>query len=176
MPLYDQWIAEYRVCSEMGDARFSPCRTWRYSLSRDLDAQNGRGVVTFIGLNPSTADAVSGDPTTRRCIGFARSWGFSRMHLINVYAFRATNPRIALKADDPVGPENADVVHEIVGASDLVICAWGVWGVGPNADAVVQLLSAPHCLGHTKLGAPRHPLYVKACTAPTPFVQKYARA
>ena len=169
MPLYDQRLARYRVCCDMGDARFSPCRTWRYSLSRDLDAENGRGVVTFIGLNPSTADAVSDDPTTRRCVGFARSWGFSRMELVNLYAFCATNPGVALKAVDPVGPDNMAVVDEILSASDLVICAWGSFGVGPTADRILEVVSAPHCLGRTKLGAPRHPLYAPGSTKPLLF-------
>jgi len=118
------------------NARFSPCRTWRYSLTRDVGLPHSSGVVTFIGLNPSTADETSNDPTTRRCVAFARSWGFARMHLINVYAFRATTPSVALRADDPVGPENQTVVQEILGSSDLVICAWGTQGIGAFLDDV----------------------------------------
>ena len=152
----------------------SSCGTWRYSLTRDVDQAEGNnseasGVVTFIGLNPSTADETNNDPTTRRCIEFARSWGFSRMHLVYVYALRATNPSVALKADDPIGPENLGVVEEILASSDLVICAWGALGVGLTADRILKLVPAPHCLGRTKLGAPRHPLYVHASTKPMPF-------
>ena len=127
-------------------------------------------MVTFIGLNPSTADEASNDQTTRRCIGFARSWGYSRMNLVNVYAFRATNPPTrSRRLTISVGPDNQEVIQEILLISNLVICAWGTFGAGPNADDVRALVSAPHCLGRTRLGAPRHPLYVNARTTPTPF-------
>lgn len=149
-------------------AYLSPCRTWRYSLTRDVAPITGEGTVAFVGLNPSTADETQDDPTIRRCIAFARSWGFARLKMLNVYAFRATDPRAMFAAADPIGPDNDCTIAKVVGGSDLVVCAWGVHGADRAAD-MLGLIAAPHCLGLTKHGAPRHPLYLRADTAPVPF-------
>jgi hypothetical protein len=147
----------------------SPCRTWRYSLTRDVAASTGAGTVAFVGLNPSSADETTDDPTIRRCTGFARRWGFARLAVINLYAYRERHPRTLATVADPVGPENDDVIAEVVEGSDLVVCAWGAWA-GPFASArvarILDLVAAPHCLGLTKHGAPRHPLYVRADALP----------
>ena len=150
-------------------AHFSPCRTWRYSLTRDVAPLTGHGTVTFIGLNPSTADEQTDDPTIRRCTDFARRWGFARLTMVNLNAFRATDPSVMLDADDPVGPDNDRAIAEAVGRSDLVVCAWGINAIEERAREALSLVPAPHCLELTKHGAPRHPLYVKATTTPMPL-------
>jgi hypothetical protein len=151
-------------------AVFSPCRTWRYSLVRELDGGGG-GAVVFVGLNPSTADESLDDPTTRRCVGFARAWGYARLELVNLFAYRATRPASLITAVDPVGPLNLDAVRAAVDRAAFVVCAWGNHGLGPAADAVLELVRGPHCLGLTARGAPRHPLYVRASARPRPFGQ-----
>jgi len=150
------------------DAAFSPCRTWRYSLTRAA-AREGERTVIFIGLNPSTADESRDDPTTRRCVGFARDWGFAEMKLVNLFAFRATRPAELRAAPDPVGPGNEDAVRSAVAAADLVVCAWGNEGIGSDTGAVLDLVDRPYCVGTTLGGAPRHPLYVRASTSPARF-------
>jgi hypothetical protein len=150
-------------------AYLSECGRYRYSLTRDVAPLTGEGTVAFIGLNPSTADATTDDPTIRRCIRFARDWGFARLKMLNLYAFRATDPVVMFAADDPVGPENDCTIAKVVGGSDMVICAWGVHGTGKRVEDVLRFTGAPHALGLTKDGAPRHPLYVKADTVPVPF-------
>lgn len=150
-------------------AYFSPCRTWRYSLTRELAPQTGEGTIAFIGLNPSTADESRDDPTIRRCIGFARRWGFARLVVLNLFAFRATRPTALLAADDPVGPENDSTITGVLGSADLVVCAWGAFPNGGRSADVLELVAAPHCLGVTKKGSPRHPLYARASAGPLPW-------
>lgn len=157
-------------------AYLSPCRTWRYSLTRDVAPLTGEGTCTFIGLNPSTADATHDDPTTRRCMRFARDWGYARLKLVNLYAYRATDPDAlwdaARDGDDIVGPDNDCTIAKVVGGSDLVLCAWGApstVGLNVRVERVLGLISAPHCLALTIGGGPRHPLYVRASTSPVPF-------
>jgi hypothetical protein len=150
-------------------ALFSPCRTWRYSLSREVARLEGNGAVAFIGLNPSTADETADDPTIRRCIGFARRWGFARLKVINLFAFRSTDPAALLAAPDPVGPENDSTILEGIRESDLVVCAWGAFPNSGRAADVLPLIAAPHCLGTTKNGSPRHPLYLRASIDPMPW-------
>jgi hypothetical protein len=154
-------------------AVFSPCRTWRYSLRRQLI---GTGTVAFIGLNPSTADETRDDPTIRRCLGFARRWSFAALEVVNVYGLRATEPHALWHAADPVGPQNDRVLSRAIEGADLVIAAWGAqarperlaelrWALGD-----VQL----HALGFTQSGAPRHPLYLRADAELVQLAPKWA--
>lgn len=157
-------------------AYLSEDRRFRYSLTREVAPLTGEGTVTFIGLNPSTADETQDDPTIRRCIRFARDWGFARLKMLNLYAFRATDPNDLFAAPEMVGPENDHTLALAHGSSDLIICAWGNHGTGKRVKDVLALYAAPHCLGVTMHGAPRHPLYVKADFLPIPFAHCPAAA
>lgn len=162
---------------ESRSAHFSPCRTYRYSLTRDIAPLTGEGTCTFIGLNPSTADETADDPTIRRCIRFARDWGFARLKMLNLYAYRATDPRdLYAFSGDRVGPENDHTIAVVVGGSDLVVCAWGANNTRGRDERVLGLIAAPHALGLTAGGKPQHPLYVRADTLPAPFAHCPPRA
>ena len=84
-------------------AIFSGDRRYRYLLIRRVGTSQSR--VLFIMLNPSAADEVRDDPTIRRCIGFARDWGFGLLEVVNLFALMSTNPKTLLDAEDPVGPD-----------------------------------------------------------------------
>jgi hypothetical protein len=118
-------------------------------------------------LNPSTADALVDDPTVRRCAGFTRSWGYSSLAVLNLFALRATDPGELLDAEDPVGPGWNDHLRTAVEA-DLVVCAWGASVPFARDREVLDMLRGVdlYCLGLTKQGYPRHPLYVKGDTKP----------
>lgn len=152
-------------------AYFSADRAYRYSLTREVAPLTGEGTVAFVGLNPSTADETLDDPTIRRCIGFARSWGFARLKMVNLYAFRATDPKVMLAVEDPVGPDNDHVLSLVFGGSELVIAAWGVNAKADRLTSFAETFRGwpLHCLGVTKDGFPRHPLYVRGDTTPQPF-------
>lgn len=157
-------------------AYLSADRVYRYSLMRDVAPLTGVGSVAFVGLNPSTADETQDDPTIRRCIRFARDWGYAQLLMLNLYAFRATDPvhlwRARRDGVDVVGPENLETVARVAGGCDLVVCAWGACqapAAEEHIERVLALLPDPHCIGLTKGGAPRHPLYVLAATRPQAF-------
>lgn len=144
---------------------------YRYALWRQLDAAaeaNEDSTVLFVMLNPSTADAHIDDPTLRRCIGFARSWGYGRLAVGNLYAWRSPKPADLATAPDPVGPDNDDWLADLVSDALLVVVAWGAsdWMNPDRALAVCERLSdrAPgagfFCLGTTADGHPAHPLYL----------------
>jgi hypothetical protein len=136
---------------------------YRYSLTRDFGTLDGEGICTFVMLNPSTADATQDDPTIRRCIRFAREWGFDRLKVVNLYALRATDPKQLWLADDPVGPENDHVLSLAFGSSALTIAAWGATARQTRVAEIMSWPMRPHlCLGLTKDGHPRHPLYLRA--------------
>ncbi|MBS0988958.1 DUF1643 domain-containing protein [Acetobacter okinawensis] len=147
------------------NAIISDCGLYRYSLSR----QWGRGeAITFVMLNPSTADASMDDPTIRRCIGFAERLNASGIVVVNLCAFRAALPSDMFAARDPVGPENHTAVLEAVDAANKVIAAWGNDGgriirSNPAAEMIagaVKNSGKAFSLGElTKQGHPWHPLY-----------------
>ncbi len=146
---------------------------YRYRLTRVWNPDGP--MVLFIGLNPSTADATHDDPTVRRCVRFARDWGFGGLLLGNLYAHRATRPADLAAAASPVGRGNDQALRAMAGMAGSVIVAWGNGGLGNGRDvAVLGLLERPVlCLGTTARGAPRHPLYVAAGTRPVPYRPQY---
>lgn len=139
---------------------------YRYHLWRRWDAAAS---LLFVMLNPSTADAARDDPTIRRCVGFARAWGFGAVEVVNLFAWRATDPRELRRARDPVGPDNDRAILAAAARNQAIIAAWGNHGALGERDRQVAALLAPfgaRCLGaRTSGGAPRHPLYVRATVA-----------
>jgi len=150
-------------------ATFSPCRQWRYTLERRWS--NAPGRVVFIGLNPSTADESKDDPTIRRCIGYAKAWGLHAYTMLNLFAWRSTDPKALYSVDDPIGPDNdAAIFREVRGAAK-VIAAWGKHGaLRGRGDEVLMSLKAHgvtvHCLSRNNDNSPSHPLYLPAAAVP----------
>lgn len=146
-------------------AELSPDGLYRYTLKRDLATLHGEGTVLFVMLNPSTADAVEDDPTIRRCISYARDWGFATLLVGNAYAMRATDPLLLEEAPDPVGPLNNQRLAELAAEADTVVIAWGT-AIGPEREReVLGILHRAHgddlkCLGQTQSLRPAHPLYL----------------
>jgi hypothetical protein len=119
-------------------------------------------------LNPSTATDATDDPTIRRCIRFSAAWGYGRLVVVNLFALRSTNPAELANHPDPVGDDNDQAILAAARQAGTVACAWGAHPSAPlRARTVVSLLSGVglHCLGTTRHGQPRHPLYVKGSTA-----------
>lgn len=144
-------------------AEFSPCGTYRYVLTRKTKCPF-RWVrrALFIMLNPSTADAIQDDPTIRRCISFAGREGCTDLTVVNLFALRATNPKELYGHPDPVGPLNDIRLAEMIASHTFVIAAWGSHAFAKDrAKHIIDKFGPFLCLGKTKDGSPRHPLYVK---------------
>jgi hypothetical protein len=137
---------------------------YRYSLWRQWD--NMGGCVNFIMLNPSTADDTKDDPTIRKCIGFAKRWGYGSISISNLFAWRSTDPKVlrTLDRNTAVGPENDFHLRAIGVASNLVVCAWGAEGYLHNRQSEVVGMLRDQCLNlhYIRMGAasPCHPLYL----------------
>lgn len=147
------------------NAIFSTCRDYRYVLWRQWT--KGCSVV-FIGLNPSTADETKDDPTIRRCISYAKEWGYSGIFMLNLFAYRCTNPKELRLVEHPIGIENDRYLEKYLSIS-LNIACWGTGGLQENrGQKVIELLGRENlmCLGQTKDGHPKHPLYLKKGIVP----------
>jgi hypothetical protein len=150
-------------------AVYSDCERYRYSLKRVWDAQGARAL--FVMLNPSTATEVQNDPTVERCERRARTLGFGAFTVLNIFAWRATDPREMRAATDPVGPGNDAAILACLPEADRVICAWGTHGAHlGRGPAVERLLRGAGTtlwhLGLSKDGHPKHPLYIGYAVQP----------
>jgi len=155
-------------------------RKYRYTLWREgWDSLNencrDRGkFVVFIGLNPSTADETKPDNTMTRCVGFAKSWGFEALCMVNLFAYRTKSPREMKRQIDPVGPENDKYIVQMCREASLVIAAWGTHGSFLGRDKeVMKLIDNLHCLGTTQDGYPKHPLYLRADVVPCVYEREF---
>jgi hypothetical protein len=151
-------------------AVISECGKFRYRLWREWDSD--LPTCCFICLNPSKADANVDDPTIRRCVSFARREGCGRLEVINLYAFRATDPNDLKNAGFPIGAKNDTWIDEICNNANKIVLAWG--GISKQVMARADQISRDiwagfpetqtWCLGKTKGGQPRHPLMLAANT------------
>lgn len=153
-------------------ATFSDCGKYRYRLWRTWDDQ--APLMVWVMLNPSTADAEVDDPTIRKCQGFARRHHHGGVVILNLFAWRSTNPKVLPTIADPVGPDNDThieaVLRSITPKAESILSRGNViaaWGADPAAHARGQVVlrrihaicGRAFCLGTTQGGAPRHPLY-----------------
>lgn len=157
------------------EAVLSRDRRYRYTLTREW--QPAQGLVNFVMLNPSTADAYDDDATIRRCVGFAREWGYGGIVVTNLYAFRATQPADLFAADDPVGPENEGHLRRVAAEAAVVVCAWGDHGrKNKRGHNVAGLLRGGQVnlnyLRLTRFGQPNHPVRLPYGLSPQPWVEK----
>lgn len=144
-------------------AVYSDCEAYRYSLTRVWEKAGRRAL--FIMLNPSTATEMQNDPTVERCERRARALHFGAFRVLNIFAYRATDPRDMRRADDPVGPGNDAAIAQGLSWADQVICAWGTHGEhlnrGPHVEAMLRKAGGSlYHLGLSKAGHPKHPLYI----------------
>ena len=154
-------------------AVIDPTGTYRYHLTRSPDPGRG-GRVTWIMLNPSTADAQMDDPTLRRCLGFCRAWGYGALEVVNLFALRTSHPWELFNHPQPIGPENDAYLRQVIKDAELVVAAWGSHGCHlGRANTVRHMLAQLHpntlCLGLTKPGEPLHPLYIPGETRLIPL-------
>lgn len=133
-------------------------------------------------LNPSTADAYEDDATIRKCMGFARTWAYDGIEVVNLFAWRARDPLALLTVKDPVGRHNRTTLAAVARVAEAVVCAWGcdavtarIPGFAEHVSDAFSILSAGRdnriqCLGRTKAGSPRHPLLLAYSTQREEFL------
>ena len=151
-------------------AIISDCQKYRYALWRNWDLSKDK--VMFIGLNPSTADHVDDDPTIRRCIGFAKSWGYGGLYMTNLFSYRTSSPDKLRNIKNPIGnPDNDDWIKKLYNKSSIIIAAWGNASFNKNRkEEIRNLCSDMHCLKINKTGNPGHPLYQPGHLVPIKFI------
>lgn len=173
-----QYPPHWPIAKDHLACQFSECRRYRYTLWRswevfdfdDTANAHSNDYLMVVGLNPSTADEQKNDPTIRRCIDFAQRWGFGGLCMTNLFAYRATMPRVMKEVQHPVGPSNDYFLKEIAAGAGMVLAAWG--NHGSHLDRwkdVVAMIGRDkdiHTLRMTKSGHPEHPLYIPGETLP----------
>ena len=153
-------------------AILSSCKKHRLQLWREWNSNLPK--VLFIMLNPSTADHEQDDPTLRRCMDFAKQWGYGGLYIGNLYSFRAADPRTLLKVSKFSHRDNYKHISTMAQQCQLLVCAWGNYPIikklGTPLNILKQLNQKLHCIALSKTGTPKHPLYLKKSLTPIPFV------
>jgi hypothetical protein len=168
-------MSETRIRQEKPAQRtalLSECGSYRYRLGRIWEPA-GPGIL-FVMLNPSTADAFQDDPTIRRCMGFARSWGFGSFHAGNLFAWRSSKPADLFLTEDPAGKENHLHLEALARDCSRIICAWGnepvlkKMGVSDGRNLLPPAIRNRelYYLRQSKGGTPWHPLYLPSEVSP----------
>ncbi len=172
-------------------AIFSDDGKYRYALWRSppgLWPSTKQELLGWVMLNPSSA-AEDDDPTLRKCMGFARRAGYAGVVVVNLFAYKATDPKDLWKRRaDIVGPDNDAMLHSALSGTRDVVFAWGATGGRSGMRLLDRSLEvtkivlalrprvATFTLGFTSEGYPRHPLYVPYGTNATPFLGLHKRA
>ena len=161
--------AQPTLFGETSGATLDPSRCYRYDLWRTWDPNGPR--CAWVMLNPSTADETEADPTIRRCIGYARAWGFGGVVVRNLFALRATDPAALFASTDPVGPDADRWLSDNLDGVGRVVVAWGTGRcprLGDRWRRAAGLLAPrrPLCLRVAKDGQPVHPLYQRGDLTP----------
>jgi hypothetical protein len=158
----------------MNDAVFSQDRKYRYTLTREWPY--GEGTLCVCALNPSSADEIKNDATVERCIYRAKSWGYRRFVMVNLFAWRSTDPTVLATVPDPVGPENDAHILAQAKESNLFIAGWGSRSplVPDRSKAVTSMLNNAGVKMHALIvsavtGEPGHPLYLSYSRRPFPL-------
>ena len=157
-------------------AEFSMDRSHRFTLWREWSTD--LPTLMVIGLNPSTADEHEDDPTIRRCIGFANHWGFGRLEMTNLFAFRSTNPKaLTFHREGPMQRRNLAIIGSLIPniliGGGGILAAWGANGAGYEESILRMFRQAGvpvACLGTTKNGSPKHPLYIPYSQRPVAYM------
>jgi hypothetical protein len=147
-------------------ALFSDCKKHRLSLWRIWDKD--KPMVMFIGLNPSTANAIDDDPTIRRVKSMAKSWGFGGVYMMNLFTFISTDPK-NLNIKQGNLSESDTILIEISNKCTEVIFAWGNFNVFGRDKEIIKMYPYAKALHINKNGSPKHPLYVRGNTTPQLF-------
>ncbi len=145
-------------------AVLSEDRVYRYTLTRishgvfyDTDR-----TLVVAGVNPSTADEEIDDPTITCLMEVAGREDCNRLIMLNLFAFRATDPKVMKQALDPIGPDNDQWIMDTIKGATLFVAAWGNNGkhLGRDRQVLAMLKSYEvKCFGQNANGSPKHPLY-----------------
>ena len=150
------------------NAIFSEDRTHRYALIREWDLN--KPSLMIVALNPSSADEKTDDPTIRRCIGFAKKWGFGKLIVTNLFSFRTSSPKNLFNSKNPIGNKNDFWLKKLSKEVDMVVLAYGNHGKFNNRhNEILKIIKNPHCIKKAKTGMPMHPLYLKYTKKPIRF-------
>lgn len=144
---------------------------YRYAYGRWWGQEDVATTDVWVMLNPATGDTERRHrPTLERCVARSRADGRDGVLIVNLFAFRHTDPKQLLQADDAVGPANDDALRVLTARGARTIAAWGGRGrLMGRSGCVGPLLDRPLCLGTTRRGEPRHPLYVASAAPLVPW-------
>ena len=175
-------VKQHKTLFQQSEAHFSACEKFRYWLRRDWDLT--KAPISFLMLNPSTADEMVNDPTIERCQRRAITMGYGSMIIVNLFPFRMTDSKLLNTVDNLLGDAaQADgAILRAVELAEITVCGWGKHTLAaPRAQHIMTLIKQAGlqntglqqkvmCLQLNADNSPQHPLYIGYAKHPVPFV------
>ncbi len=170
-------IKRHNTLIQQSEAHFSDCEKYRYWLRRDWDTS--KPTISFLMLNPSTANEIDNDPTIERCQRRAITMGYGSMIIVNLFPFRMTDSSLLNSVDNLLGDitEADDCILRAVQLSDMTVCGWGKHPLAATRGQSVATMLAQANLQHKIMclqlnidRSPQHPLYIAYAKQPVPFM------
>jgi hypothetical protein len=135
-------------------------------------------IACVVGCNPSDADALKDDPTSKWWNRWFQHYGFGGYDAPNVFPFVSPDPRVCKARvakiwagewhDRDALHANLSHVAKLAKAADQVFVCWGNIAHDIDFDCVQQVIEEIQsnegpwpdlwCWGTTKSGAPTHPM------------------
>lgn len=169
------WMHSSDMAGMDRTAAMSPDLAYRYYL--EWRWAEGPPLLAWM-LNPSTADHTITDPTLDCLMKRAARWHLGAVRIINLFAFRATEPANMKLGVDPVGPLNDQVTVSLLAEQEQfgerTLCGWGKHGRFAGREAAALALAGA-CRARLDVlalnidGTPRHPLYIPLDTPRDPW-------
>lgn len=126
-------------------------------------------ILVWFMLNPSIANEQRSDPTVTRCINFSKANGYGGLIVVNTEPLVSTDSKgIRGQLSKTAARYNRRYIAAVAKRHPVVVVAWG--GHCKRPANVMRRIVARHgfkkiyCLGTTKAGQPRHPLYLAKST------------
>ncbi|GGL57178.1 DUF1643 domain-containing protein [Sporolactobacillus putidus] len=140
-------------------AAFSDDEKYRYLLTKTWDAD--KPIAAVLMLNPSTAEEIKLDRTIMNLTNYLVDHGFGTLSVINLFAYRSTDPSKLNQAKQDQGQVNDQFILSTCSAADMVIIGWTRNGNINRKRQVASLLAHLSCTFkcfRDKEGVfPRHP-------------------
>ncbi|MBN2531874.1 MAG: DUF1643 domain-containing protein [Spirochaetales bacterium] len=153
---------------------------YRYYLIRRWNTK--KQVLMWVMLNPSTADDENDDHTIRKIVGFSKRFNAGTAIVVNLYAYRATNPSLLFRNPkvDYIGKANDHTLKKYKSFADKIVFACGTHAKPERLIEVYNMLRPQYgdiyCLKKNKDGTPAHPARLPYNSRLIPYRLKYYRS
>lgn len=108
---------------------YSADMAYRYAFGRWWGEEDLEQSAVWVMLNPATGDTDGKKrPTLDRAVARSKEWKAHGIVVVNLFAYRGTNPAVLNSVADPIGPANDHVLQLVTSLGLRTVAALGKQG------------------------------------------------